>query len=84
MTSQDLNDRHPSPQGEPSAENYGTASGEDDLARQTSAQAPQAEDHIDNILNEVMRTAVALIPGVDEGSISVVTARDVTSLSGPT
>ena len=60
MSSQDVSDRHASPQGKHSAEDHGTASGED----------------------EVVRAAVALIPGVDEGSINVVTARrDGTSQS---
>ena len=60
LSSQDVSDRHASPQGKHSAEDHGTASGED----------------------EVVRAAVALIPGVDEGSINVVTARrDGTSQS---
>ena len=47
------------------------------------AQALQAEDHVDNIHDEVVRAAVALIPALTR-SISVVTARrDVTSQSRP-
>jgi len=71
-------------QGEPSAEDQGTAVGQDELGRQLSelARHLQAEDDVDAILDEVVRAAVQLVPGTDEGSISVVTGRrQVTSQS---
>ena len=69
---------HPSPKGQPSAEDKGTAAGQDELAEQLSAlarslQASHADP--DQILDEVVSAAIALIPGVEEGSISVVMAR---------
>ena len=54
----------------------------DQLAGQLSAFARrlEAENDADLMLDEIVRGAVALIPGVDEGSISVVTGRrNVTS-----
>jgi transcriptional regulator with GAF, ATPase, and Fis domain len=71
-------------QGGPSAANGGHASSFDDLARQLSelARSLQLEDGTDQTLDEVVRGAIALIPGADEGSISVVVGRrDVTSQS---
>jgi transcriptional regulator with GAF, ATPase, and Fis domain len=75
---------HDSEQGQPSAEDRGTATGQEDLAHQLSelARNLQAEDDVDAILDEVVRAAVRLVPGTDEGSISVVTGRrDITSQS---
>ena len=71
-------------QGGPSSANGGHASDLDDLARQLSelARSLQQEDSTDDTLDEVVRGAIALIPGADEGSISVVVGRrDVTSQS---
>ena len=73
---------HKSARGEPSAEDQGTALGQDDLARQLSdiARSFEAEDDPDRVLAEVVTAAVDLIPGVDEASISVVAhRREVTS-----
>jgi len=70
--------------GEPSAEDQGSADGEDELAHELSelARHLQAEDDVDAILDEVVRAAVQLVPGTDEGSISVVIGRrKVTSQS---
>ena len=70
--------------GEPSAEDQGSAAGEDELAHELSelARHLQAEDDVDAILDEVVRAAVQLVPGTDEGSISVVIGRrKVTSQS---
>lgn len=67
---------HPSPQGEPSAEDHGTADIYDlahdfaEMARTLQAQTDTAD-----MLDEVVTAAVRLIPGVDEGSISIVTGR---------
>lgn len=71
-------------EGEPSAAHRGGAAGKKDLAQHLSelARSLQVEDGIDTVLAEVVRGAIALIPGADEGSISVVVARrDVTSQS---
>lgn len=70
--------------GLPSKHDQGTTTGQDELAGELSqlARTLQSEDDLDAVLNEVVSAAVALIPGVDEGSISVVTARrHVTSQS---
>jgi transcriptional regulator with GAF, ATPase, and Fis domain len=71
-------------QGGPSANNEGTAANSDELARQLSlfARSVQLEGSSDDVLDEVVRGAIAIIPGVDEGSISVVLHRkDVISQS---
>lgn len=76
--------RHERPgEGRPSSEDLGTAGGHDLLARQLSglARRLQAENDPGLMLDEVVRAAVDLIPGVEEGSISVVTGhRQVNSL----
>lgn len=77
MTPRDGTDR-----GEPSNADTGTSAEHDELARQLSAFARRAQSQDDPglMLDEVVRAAVALIPGAEEGSISVVTGRrDVTS-----
>ena len=68
-------ERYRSGKGQPSAGNEGTTVGQDELAQQLSevSRSLQAQDDTDQMLDEVVRAAVALIPGVDEGSISVVT-----------
>jgi transcriptional regulator with GAF, ATPase, and Fis domain len=64
-------------QGEPSIADTGTAAGEDVVAGQLSrlARELEQEDDPDALLAEVVAAAVELIPGTDEGSISVVTDR---------
>lgn len=63
--------------GEPSARNTGSASAEYGLASDLSdlARELQREEDPEAILVDVVQAAVRLIPGVQEGSISVVTAR---------
>lgn len=70
------NGNHGSGQGQPSAEDQGSAVSQD-LGQQLSAlaRALQSEDDVDQILHEVVQTAIHLVPGVEEGSISVVTGR---------
>jgi transcriptional regulator with GAF, ATPase, and Fis domain len=70
-------EEHQSSQGHPSAEDTGTAEGHDELASQLSelARSLQASADTDQVLDEVVAAAVALIPGVEQASISVVTAR---------
>ena len=72
---------HASPQGKPSAEDLGAAD-INELAKQFSdvARALQAHHDTNEMLDEVVTSAVRLIPGADEASISVVTRRrNVTS-----
>src|SRR5215217_7699378 len=73
---------HASPQGKPSAEDLGTAD-INELAQQFSdvARSLQAHHDTNEMLAEVVTSAVRLIPGADEASISVVTRttkRDLT------
>ena len=66
-----MTDEH---RGQPSAADTGTADGQDELARLFSVFARSAEQQTDPdaTLIEIVRAAVELIPGCDEGSISVV------------
>ncbi len=67
----------PGAQGEPSAQDTGSTDGQDELAMRLSALArdlQRQEDPHDTLLG-VVRAAVELIPGVEEGSISVVLGR---------
>lgn len=60
--------------GQPSAADTGSADGRDELAQLFSdfARTVQNQPDPEATLNEVVRAAVQLIPGCDEGSISVV------------
>jgi transcriptional regulator with GAF, ATPase, and Fis domain len=67
----------PGTQGEPSAKDTGSTNGQDELAMRLSELArdlQRQEDPHDTLLG-VVRAAVELIPGVEEGSISVVLGR---------
>jgi len=63
--------------GEPSAQDTGGSDGEDELAVLLSefARSAQQQGDPDSTLTEIVRAAVALVPGCDEGSISVVLGR---------
>jgi GAF domain-containing protein len=67
----------PGTQGQPSAEDAGTTGGEDVLAAQLSALARelQEEKDPDAMLDDIVRAAIALIPGTDDASISLVSDR---------
>lgn len=67
---------HPSPRGEPSAEDHGSAD-VDELAAQFSqvARLLEAEDDTDAMLDAVVAAALRLVPGTEHGSISMVTGR---------
>lgn len=68
--------------GEPSAQNEGLAVEHDRLAQDLSvfARRVEAERIPGLVLDDIVRAAVELIPGAEEGSISVVTGkREVTS-----
>lgn len=63
--------------GMPSSADTGTSDGQDELALQLSefARKAQQEPDTSGTLTEIVRAAVELIPGCDEGSISVVISR---------
>ena len=63
--------------GEPSDGALGTFDGEDELASALArfARSVQQQDDPDSTLAEIVRAAVDLIPGCDDGSISVVLGR---------
>lgn len=69
-------DSHASGQGLPSAEDTGSAAGDEKLATRLSelARLMQQEDP-ETILIQVVQAAVDLVPGTAAGSISVVTGR---------
>jgi hypothetical protein len=75
----------PSNRGMPSQQDEGTADA-NVLADQQGelARSLQANRDTDALLDEVVRAAVRLIPGVDEASISVVTDRRALSSRLPT
>ncbi len=71
-------------QGRASVQDGGTTAGQDELAHRLGevARSLEAEDDTDVMLDMVVAAAIRLIPGVDEGSISVVVGRrDVISQS---
>lgn len=76
MVSED-SDAEATGQGEPSSSDTGSAVGEDFLAGQLSRLARELEHEDDPtaLLAEVVLAAIKLIPGTDEGSISMVTDR---------
>lgn len=63
--------------GQPSSDDRGTRAGQDELATQLSelARSLQQQEDPHDTLVEVVRAAVDLVPGCDEGSISVVLER---------
>jgi transcriptional regulator with GAF, ATPase, and Fis domain len=69
--------RHLSEQGKPSAQDTGSTQGEDALAVLLSdlARSLEQEDDTEAMLKSVVQGAIALVPGVQAGSISVVTGR---------
>ena len=64
------------PSGEPSAENHGTAR-VNELAQHFGdlARSLESEDDTGAMLEELVTTAVLLVPGAQEGSLSLVTGR---------
>lgn len=67
---------------QPSASNEGNAAHQDDLAVHLSklARSMQNEEDPDDILQSMVHAAIELIPGVEQGSVSVVMGRkDVSS-----
>jgi len=78
--------RHPSPQGEPSSEDTGTAAGSDPLASRLGelAREFQREQDTPATLTYLVSAAVDLIPGAQQASISVVLGRKVAQSQYPT
>ncbi len=72
-------------QGEPSAQDTGSTAGEADLAISLGelARALEQRDDPEETLVAVVQAAVDLIPGVEEGSISVVLGREQVSSTAP-
>lgn len=64
-------------QGQPSAQDTGSRQGQDELALRLSELARTLEQQVDphETLRSVVAAAVELIPGTDEGSVSVVAGR---------
>lgn len=79
------NEARDSGQGEPSAHDTGTTAGDDELAISLGALARALErvDDPEETLVAVVQAAVDLIPGVEEGSISVVLGRKQVSSTAP-
>lgn len=73
----DNTDNTPDLRGQPSDADTGSRDGQDDLAASFSqfARAVQQHEDPEKTLAEIVRSAVALIPGCDEASISVVVGR---------
>jgi GAF domain-containing protein len=71
--------------GEPSAQHQGLAVDQDQLAQDLSAFArrAEAEGSPGSVLDDIVRAAVELIPGAEEGSITVVTGRREVSSRHP-
>jgi transcriptional regulator with GAF, ATPase, and Fis domain len=71
--------------GQPSDQDTGSAVGRDELATQLSelARVLQQEEHSEATLERVVQAAVTLIPGAEEGSISVVTGRSHVESQAP-
>lgn len=67
----------PDERGQPSSQDTGTSVGQDALAVQFSdlARSLQQQADPEATLQDVVRAAVELIPGLDAGSISVVLGR---------
>ena len=67
----------PESQGRPSRHDTGTAAGQDELALRLGelARSLQREESTGRTLERVVQTAIELVPGAEEGSISVVAAR---------
>lgn len=72
--------------GRPSAQNTGGASAGEDLAHQLSQMARdlQRASGTDDVMTELVRAAVALVPGAQEGSISLVHGRRTVTSEGAT
>lgn len=78
-------DSRPDHRGKPSAADTGTSEGQDDVATSFSsfARAVDQQTNPEDVLAEIVRSAVALIPGCDEASISVVVGRRTVMSQAP-
>jgi GAF domain-containing protein len=67
----------PNHRGKPSAQDTGTAAARDDLARRLAEAARGLQTELDpqQVLGRVVTLAVAMVPGADEATITMVRAR---------
>jgi GAF domain-containing protein len=67
----------PNQRGQPSAQDAGTTTGLDDLARRLAEAARGLQKQLDpqQLLDRVVSLAVAMVPGADEATITMVRAR---------
>lgn len=80
-----MNERTDVAHGETSAHDQGHAEGEDHLAVELGRLARELEHQPhESMLEAIVRSAVELIPGVEGGSISVVTGRKNVTSEAPT
>ena len=77
--------RRSAPRGEPSNQDTGSMTGRHELARRLGAMARTLQDETDveATLATIVQSAVRLIPGVEEGSISIVFGRSHVSSRVP-
>jgi GAF domain-containing protein len=68
---------NPKQRGQPSAQDAGTTAGLDDLARRLAEAARGLQQQLDpqQVLDRVVTLAVAMVPGADEATITMVRAR---------
>jgi GAF domain-containing protein len=68
---------NPNQRGQPSAQDTGTTAALDDLARQLAEAARGMQKQLDpqQVLDRVVTLAVAMVPGADEATITMVRAR---------
>jgi GAF domain-containing protein len=68
---------HPTQRGQPSAQDTGTTVDLDDLARRLAEAARGLQEQTDpqHVLDRVVSLAVAMVPGADEATITMVRAR---------
>lgn len=71
--------------GRPSEQDTGSTAGEDELAVLLSelARALENEPDTDETLDRIVQEAISLVPGAEEGSISVVTGREHVASQAP-
>src|SRR3954451_14737994 len=68
---------NPNQRGQPSAQDTGTTAGLDELARRLAEAARGLQQQLDpqQVLDRVVSLAVAMVPGADEATITMVRAR---------
>lgn len=80
-----MRDRDEVSRGRRSAHNEGRAAGDDELAIELADLAHDLQQRApDEVLGAMVRAAVEMIPGVEDGSISVVVGRTTVTSQAPT